>query len=200
MALIRKLTLFSALALAAVALSPVAASASSSTATPLSGSFSGTSTVHIVTEPPPPLPGVICDTATPCLVGTATATGRFSHLGRISATGTVAIHINGDGTFTDAGEATITAKGGTLAVAFLGTGMLTSTGAFVVGSTTESTVTEHIIAGTGKFVGVTGTATAQQKGTLTSINLGTDCLGAANNPCLQLTSTDSSTWTGTINL
>lgn len=200
MALLRKLILFSTLALAAVALSPMAANAASSTATPLSGSVSGTSTVHIVTEPPPPLPGVICDTATPCLAGTATGTGRFSHLGQVSATGTVAVHIGTDGTFTDAGTLTITAKGGTLAVAFLGTGHVTSVGAFVVGSTTESTVTEHIIAGTGRFVGVTGTATAQQKGTITSINFGTDCLGAPNSPCLQFTSFDSSTWSGTINL
>lgn len=200
MALVRKLMLFSTLALTVVALGPVAANAASSTSTPLKGTVSGTSTVHFVTEPPPQFPGTLCSIATPCAVGTATATGRFSHLGQVTATGTVAVRFTGGGDFTDAGQIVLTAKGGTLAVDFIGTGHVTSTGQFIVGSTTEATVTEHIIAGTGKFAGVTGTATAEQTSTLTAINLGTDCLGAPNSPCLQFTSFDSGMWSGTISL
>ncbi|HEX9033750.1 MAG TPA: hypothetical protein VF834_18070 [Streptosporangiaceae bacterium] len=197
MALVRKLAISSGLALAVFALSPVAADAG--TGTPFSGSFSGTSTVHFVTEPPPQFPGTLCNTTTPCAVGTATGTGKLSHIGQVSATGTVAIRFTGGGAFTDAGQLVLTAKGGTLAVDFAGTGQVTSVGGFIIGSTTQATVTEHILAGTGKFVGVTGTATADQIGTLTAINLGSDCLGAPNNPCLQFTSFDSGTWSGTIN-
>ena len=195
----RKSVIVSALALAIVGLSATAA-----TAKPLKGSLSGTATVHFV-DPSQATLLPLCAFPTPCALGNGTGTGHLSGLGKgkVTATSRVASHFTNDpnrGDFNLVGTSQLHTKRGTLFWRLSGHGSVTSSGDFVVGSTTAATITADIVAGTGRFDGATGKVTVRQSGTLVDIFLGDACLGALNDPCLQFQSADHSTWKGRLHV
>lgn len=172
--------------------------ASPALARSLDGSTSGTATVHFV-DPSRATIVPLCAFPTPCALGTGHATGDFSDLGRIHAKSRVATHFTNDpnpGDFKLVGTGKLEKKHGTLFSRLSGHGSVTSSGDFVIGSTTKSKIHVDIVDGTGKFNGATGHATVRQTGTLVDIFAGNKCLGALNRPCLQFQSADHSTWNG----
>jgi hypothetical protein len=134
---LHRLILLASLVLAIAALSPSAAlAAANGTARPLTGTGTGTTTLNLVTG-----------------AATADFTGHLSHLGAETGHDDLTVTVTSASTFVYTGTETfVAANGDKLFSTVMGSGTVTPTAI-------ESTDTDTITGGTGRFSGASGTYT-----------------------------------------
>jgi hydroxyethylthiazole kinase-like sugar kinase family protein len=150
---LRRLTFLASLVLAVATMSPPAAlAAANGTDRPLTGTGTGTNTLNLAT-----------------LAATAEATGHISHLGAFTGHFDAVFTITGASTFTYTGTGTdVAANGDKLFSTITGSGTLTSP------TTAESTETDTITGGTGRFAGASGTYTETISSVIVSVTATTE--------------------------
>jgi hypothetical protein len=144
---LRRLIFLASLVLAVAAVSPSAAmAAANGTDRPLTGAGTGTTTLNLAT-----------------LAATAEATGHISHVGAFTGHFDAVFTITGASTFTYTGTGTdVAANGDKLFSAIAGSGTFTAT-------TAESTETDTITGGTGRFAGASGVYTETISSVIVSV-------------------------------
>lgn len=150
---LRRLTFLASLVLAVATMSPSAAlAAANGTDRPLTGAGTGTTTLNLAT-----------------LAAAAEATGHISHLGAFTGHFDAVFTITGASTFTYTGTGTdVAANGDELFSTVRGSGTLTSP------TTAESTETDTITGGTGRFAGASGMYTETISSVIVSITATTE--------------------------